>query len=150
MSPPAEGELPVSRGAPARGQDSLPLLFEGERRTRRSTFRSSRHPSFQPFFTGSSFAHGIFRYFSLKERELYLLDNQTGGRKTSKMELEWLEYESFKRNIYIRHAFNHKGGQKKVGNYFLDGYHVKSNTAYEFLGGCCATSCRANPLSSIA
>ena len=52
--------------------------------------------------------------------------------KQSVMALKWLSYTAEKNEIYIQHIRN--GGERRVGNYLLDGYHEETNTAYEFHG----------------
>ena len=42
---------------------------------------------------------------------------------------KWLSYTADKNEIYIQHARN--GGEKRVGNYLLDGYHEETHTAFE-------------------
>lgn len=44
----------------------------------------------------------------------------------------WLTYLSVKHQIYIQHARN--GGEKRMGDYYLDGYCEESKTIYEFHG----------------
>ena len=69
---------------------------------------------------------------------------------TSAKALQWLKFESYRLKIVIQHA--KKGGEKKVGKYFLDGYCEATNTAYEFHGcfwhGCtkCYKSDTWNPI----
>ena len=46
--------------------------------------------------------------------------------------LKWLSYISEKEGIFIQHVRN--GGEKRVGNYSLDGYCEETHTAYEFQG----------------
>ena len=46
--------------------------------------------------------------------------------------LKWLSYISEKEGIGIQHVKN--GGEKRVGNYSLDGYCEETHTAYEFQG----------------
>ncbi len=90
-----------------------------------------------PYFTSSSFVYALFRHFALPKDTVYLLENQRNARQTSKGELEWLNYLSFKLGVKIRTAFNHEEGQKKIGSYSLDGYvkHPSSHEeAFEFLG----------------
>ncbi len=53
--------------------------------------------------------------------------------KQSLLALKWLSYKAEKEDCYIQHARN--AGEKRVGNYLLDGYHEESNTAYE-INGC--------------
>ena len=50
--------------------------------------------------------------------------------KQSVMALKWLSYTAEKNEIYIQHIRN--AGEKRVGNYLLNGYHEQTNTAYEF------------------
>ena len=46
--------------------------------------------------------------------------------------LKWLSFTSEQNNINIQHARN--SGEKRVGNYRLDGFHEETNTAYEVHG----------------
>ena len=46
--------------------------------------------------------------------------------------IKWLSYISEKEGIFIQHVRN--GGEKRVGNYSLDGYCEETHTAYEFQG----------------
>ena len=45
---------------------------------------------------------------------------------------QWLSYTAEKEDIRIQHVRN--GGEKRVGNYSLDGYCQETNTAYEYQG----------------
>ena len=53
-------------------------------------------------------------------------------RKQSHEALQWLSYTSEKEDIHIQHVRN--GGEKRVGNYSLDGYCEETHTAYEYQG----------------
>ena len=53
-------------------------------------------------------------------------------QKTSNKCIQWLKYIALKENIYIQHALN--GGEKAVGDYFVDGYCESTNTIYEMHG----------------
>ena len=53
-------------------------------------------------------------------------------RKQSHEALQWLSYTAEKEGIRIQHARN--GGEKRVGNYYLDGYCEETHTAYEYQG----------------
>ena len=52
--------------------------------------------------------------------------------KHSLFPLKWVTYTAEKEEIDIQHACN--GGEKHVGDYFLDGYHEETHTAYEVEG----------------
>ena len=52
--------------------------------------------------------------------------------KQSNIALRWLSYTAEKNEICIEHKRN--GGERRVGDYSLDGYHEETNTAYEFHG----------------
>ena len=56
----------------------------------------------------------------------------TPKKKQSLFAHKWLSYTAEKRGIHIQHARN--GGEKRVGDYFLDGYHEETHTAYEVHG----------------
>ena len=64
---------------------------------------------------------------------------------------KWLSYTADKDEIYIQHARN--GGEKREGNYLLDGYHEETHTAFEVHGcfwrGCprCYARDTVNPVS---
>ena len=45
---------------------------------------------------------------------------------------KWLSYTADKNEIYIQHARN--GGEKREGDYLLDGYHKETHTAFEVHG----------------
>ena len=53
-------------------------------------------------------------------------------RKQSHEALQWLSYTAEKEDIHIQHVRN--GGEKRVGNYYLDGYCEETHTAYEYQG----------------
>ena len=52
--------------------------------------------------------------------------------KQSAEALKWLSYTAEKEDIHIQHVKN--GGEKRVGNYSLDGYCEETHTAYEYQG----------------
>ena len=52
--------------------------------------------------------------------------------KQSHEALQWLSYTAEKEDIHIQHVRN--GGEKRVGNYSLDGYCEETHTAYEYQG----------------
>ena len=53
-------------------------------------------------------------------------------RGSSNISLQWLKYLSATRNIYIQHARN--GEERKIGNYYVDGYSKDTKTIFEFMG----------------
>ena len=52
--------------------------------------------------------------------------------KQSVEAIKWLSYTAEKEDIHIQHVKN--GGEKRVGNYSLDGYCEETHTAYEYQG----------------
>ena len=52
--------------------------------------------------------------------------------KQSNVAVKWLSYISEKEDLCIQHVRN--GGEKRFGNYSLDGYCQETHTAYEFHG----------------
>ncbi len=75
------------------------------------------------------------RYYAMEKDTLYLVSNQSNARKTSTLELQWLAYESYKRQQPIRTAFSDPNGQVRVKDWYLDGYLATpaQKTAFEFL-----------------
>ncbi len=84
--------------------------------------------------TASSFAHALFRFYALKPGQVFLVSNQSNARKTSKYELEWLSYVAHSENKDIRTAFTNADGQKRIDNYYVDGYEEATNTVLEYQG----------------
>ena len=90
---------------------------------------------FEKCLTIASACNLVFRKNFLKENTIAIIPPH-GYRpkdKQSILALKWLSYTAEKNNIYIQHARN--AGEKRVGNYLLDGYHQESNTVYE-INGC--------------
>ena len=93
------------------------------------------HPLCPPYFTKPSYVHHLWIFFAMEEGQMYLVSNQTGARKTSRDEIEYLSFlES--QGKQIKHAFNTPSGQMKIGPYYVDGYCYEDDqhTAYEYLG----------------
>ena len=75
----------------------------------------------------------VYRTKFLEKDTIALLPHhQQLKRKQSHETLQWLSYTAEKEEIRIQHARN--GGEKRVGNYYLDGYCEETHTAYEYQG----------------
>ena len=83
---------------------------------------------FRSAITIASLCHLIYRRKVLQPNQLaYIPDNKI-EKNTSYKSLVWLKYL----NKDLQHAYN--GGEKKIGNYYVDGYDNITNTIYEFHG----------------
>ena len=89
-----------------------------------------------PFDTATTIAGycmQVYRTKFLQKDTIALLpQHQQLKRKQSHEALQWLSYTAEKEEIRIQHARN--GGEKRVGNYYLDGYCEETHTAYEYQG----------------
>ena len=89
-----------------------------------------------PFDTATTIAGycmQVYRTKFLQKDTIALLpQHQQFKRKQSHEALQWLSYTAEKEEIRIQHARN--GGEKRVGNYYLDGYCEETHTAYEYQG----------------
>ena len=89
-----------------------------------------------PFDTATTIAAycmQVYRTKFLQKDTIALLpQHQQHKRKQSREALQWLSYISEKEEIHIQHDRN--GGEKRVGNYYLDGYCEETHTAYEYQG----------------
>ena len=89
-----------------------------------------------PFDTATTIAAycmQVYRTNFLQKDTIALLpQHQQLKRKQSHEALQWLSYMAEKEEIRIQHARN--GGEKRVGNYYLDGYCEETHTAYEYQG----------------
>jgi hypothetical protein len=94
--------------------------------------KSYFYPFNKPFITVPQFIHSIWRTHGLKHK-LYLLNNQTLARKDSYGEMQWLAWVQENEVEKIRTART-SGGQKKINQYYIDGYCEKTKRAWEFLG----------------
>ena len=75
----------------------------------------------------------VYRTKFLRKDTIALLpQHQQLKRKQSHKALQWLSYTAEKEEIRIQHARN--GGEKRVRNYYLDGYCKETHTAYEYQG----------------
>ena len=83
--------------------------------------------------TIASYCMQVYRTKFLRKDTIALLsqDHQL-KTKQSHEALQWLSYTAEKEDIRIQHVRN--GGEKRVGNYSLDGYCEETHTAYEYQG----------------
>ena len=90
---------------------------------------------FEECITIASLCNTIFRKLFLKQETIAIIppDGYRPKEKQSILAHKWLAWESHTRGIRIEHSRN--GGEKRVEpHYSLDGYHEKTNTAFEFDG----------------
>ena len=89
-----------------------------------------------PFDTATTIAGycmQVYRTKFLQKDTIALLpQHQQFKRNQSHEALQWLSYTAEKEGIRMQHARN--GGEKRVGNYYLDGYCEETHTAYEYQG----------------
>ena len=89
-----------------------------------------------PFDKASTIAGYCMQVYRTKflEKDTIALLSQAHQlkRKQSHEALQWLSYTAEKEDIHIQHGKN--GGEKRVGNYYLDGYCEETHTAYEYQG----------------
>ena len=89
-----------------------------------------------PFDTATtiaSYCMQVYRTKFLQKDTIALLpQHQVLKRKQSHEALQWLSYTAEKEEIRMQHARN--GGDKRVGDYYLDGYCEETHTAYEYQG----------------
>ena len=76
----------------------------------------------------------VYRKLFMPENSIALIPDfgYQNHESTSVKAILWLKYISKKFNITIQHSRN--GGEKKIENYKLDGWHEQSQSAYEFHG----------------
>ena len=83
--------------------------------------------------TIASYCMQVYRAKFLKKDTIALLpQHQVLKRKQSHEALQWLSYTAEKEGIRMQHDRN--GGEKRVGQYSLDGYCEETHTAYEYQG----------------
>ena len=89
-----------------------------------------------PFDKATTIASYCIQVYSTKflKKDTIALLSQVDQlkRKQSHEALQWLSYTAEKEDIHIQHGRN--GGEKRVGNYYLDGYCEETHTAYEYQG----------------
>ena len=88
---------------------------------------------FDSVTTIAAYCMQVYRTKFLQKDTIALLpQHQQFKRKQSHEALQWLSYTAEKEEIRIQHDRN--GGEKRVGNYYLDGYCEETHTAYEYQG----------------
>ena len=88
---------------------------------------------FDKALTIASYCHQVFRTNFLKKDTIAIFSHDRQLKtKQSNMAVKWLSYIMEKEDIHIQHLRN--GGEKRFGNYSLDGYCEETHTAYEFQG----------------
>ena len=103
---------------------------------RKATDTGNDETGMDPFDTATTIAAycmQVYRTKFLQKDTIALLpQHQQLRRKQSHEALQWLSYTAEKEEIRIQHDRN--GGEKRVGNYYLDGYCEETHTAYEYQG----------------
>ena len=88
---------------------------------------------FNKALTIASYCQEVYRTNFLKKDTIAVFNNDRQMKiKQSIVAVKWLSYISEKEDLYIQHVRN--GGEKRVGDYSLDGYCEETNTVYEFQG----------------
>ena len=88
---------------------------------------------FDKALTIASYCHQVYRTNFLKKDTIGIFshDRQLKTNQSNRA-VKWLSYIMEKEDIHIQHVRN--GGEKRFGNYSLDGYCEETHTAYEFQG----------------
>ena len=88
---------------------------------------------FDKALTIASYCHQVYRTNFLKKDTIAIFSHDRQLKtKQSNVAVKWLSYIMKKEDIHIQHVRN--GGEKRFGNYSLDGYCEQTHTAYEFQG----------------
>ena len=88
---------------------------------------------FDQTLTIASYCHQVYRTKFLEKDTIAIFSHARQLKANQSVTvLKWLSYISEKEGIFIQHVRN--GGEKRVGNYSLDGYCEETHTAYEFQG----------------
>ena len=88
---------------------------------------------FDKALTIASYCHQVYRTNFLKKDTIGIFSHDRQLKtKQSNRAVKWLSYIMEKEDIHIQHVRN--GGEKRFGNYSLDGYCEETHTAYEFQG----------------
>ena len=88
---------------------------------------------FNKSLTIASYCQEVYRTNFLKKDTIAVFNNDRQLKiKQSNVAVKWLSYISEKEDLCIQHVRN--GGEKRFGDYSLDGYCEETHTAYEFQG----------------
>ena len=88
---------------------------------------------FNKALTITSYCQEVYRTNFLKKDTIAIFNHDRQLKiKQSIVAVKWLSYISEKEDLYIQHVRN--GGEKRFGDYSLDGYCEETRTAYEFQG----------------
>ena len=88
---------------------------------------------FNKALTIASYCHQVYCTNFLKKDTIAVFNHHRQLKIKQSIEaIKWLSYMSEKEGICIQHVRN--GGEKRFGNYSLDGYCEETHTAYEFQG----------------
>ena len=88
---------------------------------------------FDKALTIASYCHQVYRTNFLEKDTIAIFSHARQLKANQSIKaVKWLSYISEKEGICIQHVRN--GGEKRVGNYSLDGYCEETHTAYEFQG----------------
>ena len=88
---------------------------------------------FNKALTIASYCQEVYRTNFLKKDTIAIFNNDRQLKiKQSNVAVKWLSYISEKEDLCIQHARN--GGEKRFGDYSLDGYCEETQTVYEFQG----------------
>ena len=88
---------------------------------------------FNKALTIASYCQEVYRTNFLKKDTIAVFNHDRQLKiKQSIVAVKWLSYISEKEDLCIQHVRN--GGEKRFGDYSLDGYCEETRTAYEFQG----------------
>ena len=88
---------------------------------------------FDKALTIAGYCHQVYRTNFLEKDTIAIFSHARQLKTNQSAEaIKWLSYTAEKEDIHIQHVKN--GGEKRVGNYLLDGYCEETHTAYEYQG----------------
>ena len=89
---------------------------------------------FHRCITIASLCHLVFRTMLMKPKSIGIISplGINPKRGSSNVSLQWMKFISATEEIHIQHARN--GDERKIGQYYVDGYCYETKTIYEFMG----------------